>query len=303
MTTTYERAGVDRADVAEHLNQLNARFNAAAKGMTATWFRHDDMVPQDMSAPELPALPVLPPEYLGVVDLTSWEAGRWSPESKDPTAIHRDTLPRGLLRSAAPAAVVAALRAIELYVADIEQMARDYHARVEQAVAAHIAEQDGNVHTLAEIVAAHRAARESAAADKTRQAAEAAEAKAAALADRAAWIKQHGSSRLKRLVAAAIEHDAVYRDERIAHDRPEWIWSARAGIGALESPRNAPEAALDLLDAARATEPKSQLKYYRICREASDDDEDDGDEIVEAGYVAEATFLDRDIVTRARVRI
>ena len=125
-------------------------------------------------------------------------------------------------------------------------------------------------------------------------------AKQAAIVEKRAWIEAHGSPRLKRLLAEGIEHDAVYRDERLAHDYPGWTWEEDicgedGGEYRLCDPRNAPEEALDLLDRARKTVPDAALAYYIVYG----NDDDDG--IVERGYVAKADFLGRTIITSDRV--
>jgi hypothetical protein len=126
-----------------------------------------------------------------------------------------------------------------------------------------------------------------------------------AAAERAQWIERHGSSRLKRLVAEKIEHEAVYRDERLAIDRPGWEWEPVPMR--LSEPRNPPEAALDLLDAARKTDPAATLAYYAIYRPAEDDEMEEADRhgnvVAERGYVARAEFLGKPIVTTARVTV
>ena len=71
--------------------------------------------------------------------------------------------------------------------------------------------------------------------------------------ERRDWIAAHGSPRLRRLVKENIEHKAVYRDERLAADRPGWMWADKDDD--FEEARNAPEAALDLIDKARETIP------------------------------------------------
>lgn len=121
-----------------------------------------------------------------------------------------------------------------------------------------------------------------------------AEQRKAAAAEVAAWIEAHGSSRLKGLAAAGIEHGAVYRDERLALERPGWR-RASEDDGELSEPRTAPEAALDLLDAARAVDPAAELKYYVVWDEAAE-------EMAAHGYLCTAVFLGRDIVTTDRVQ-
>lgn len=147
---------------------------------------------------------------------------------------------------------------------------------------------------LAEIEAANAAA--SAAAQATYRKVEA-EQKASAdavVAERAEWIAEHGSNRLKRLAKEGIEHSAVYRDERLALDRPGWRFQPK-NI-ALDEPRNPPEAALDLLDAARESDPAAKLFFATLTIEADYDPEHNE---YEHFYAAQAQFLGRSILFSA----
>jgi hypothetical protein len=121
---------------------------------------------------------------------------------------------------------------------------------------------------------------------------------------RAAWIEAYGSTRLKRLLKEKIEHAAVYRDERLALERPGWAWQLKAED--TDAPRNPPEAALDLLDEARAQVPDAKLVYVRSYRKATEDewDEADGDgEIAERCYKAQSTFMGHSILTKKQVAL
>jgi len=109
-----------------------------------------------------------------------------------------------------------------------------------------------------------------------------------ARADRQGWIGENGSDRLQRLLAEAIEHDAVYYDERLAADRPGWRWY-RDVPGRIDEPRNPPADALALLDEARRIAPDAGLQYYVI-------DDDETGEMLETGYVAADDYLGRQIV-------
>jgi len=113
-------------------------------------------------------------------------------------------------------------------------------------------------------------------------------AKRALEQERNAWIKQHGSRRLKRMLEEGIKCNGVYRDERLALERPNWCWLPSDMN--LYEPVNAPEEAFDLLDEARQDDPAAELAYFRI------DDEDGGE-----GYVAVTNFLGNRIVTRRTV--
>ena len=92
-----------------------------------------------------------------------------------------------------------------------------------------------------------------------------------AAAERAAWIEAHGSPRLRRLVEEGIEHDAVYRDERIAFARPGWHYDA-TDWDLYRELRNVPQAALDMLDAARESAADAQLVYINEPADGGYDD-------------------------------
>lgn len=119
--------------------------------------------------------------------------------------------------------------------------------------------------------------------------------------ERQSWIEEHGSDRLRRCAAEGIEHDAIYRDERLALERPGWSWYDDVDGRTCEA-RNPPGETFALLDEARKTEPAAQLRYYTVVHLHADDFADvcpDADECpaydVET-YVAEAEFLGRAIV-------
>lgn len=122
-------------------------------------------------------------------------------------------------------------------------------------------------------------------------------------AERVGWIGAHGSKRLQRLAAEGIECGAVYRDERLAHDRPGWRWVSEVN-GEDGEPRNPPEEALDLLDEARATLPEgvgSELVHWTVdaCEGPHDYHEDDvcpGQHEGWRGYAVTSRFLGRWIV-------
>lgn len=123
-------------------------------------------------------------------------------------------------------------------------------------------------------------------------------------AERKAWICEHGSARLKRLLEEEIPHGAVYLDERLALDRPNWRWDKDV-MGNSAVPRNAPEEALELLDAARAAVPTDERKdvklvYWTISACESDhwDEEEKCPGYHEGwrGYAAKTEFLGKDII-------
>jgi len=180
---------------------------------------------------------------------------------------------------------------------------------------------------LAPMIAERRAAAEAAraaaeaarAAEYAKRDAEKAErerAKAAAVAayraEMAAWIAAHGSKRLRRCLAEDIACGTVYRDERLAAERPGWQWSAAEAVEDEDAPiddlppRNPPDAAFAILDEARATAPDATLRYWVG---PADEEVDDSDEDAETGdgrdreYVAVARFMDREIVFGKRLAV
>jgi hypothetical protein len=98
---------------------------------------------------------------------------------------------------------------------------------------------------------------------------------------RDSWIAAHGSNRLKRLVAEGIRCEGVYRDERLAHDRPGWTWYDSCD-GLSSEAINPPIEALGTLDKAREFEPEAKLFFHQA---------DNGD--LWSGYTAEAWFMDK----------
>ena len=130
------------------------------------------------------------------------------------------------------------------------------------------------------------------AAEEARKAEE--DAKSRRKAERIAWINAHGSARLRRCQAENIEHGAIYADERLAAERPGWLWWSDVP-GDDSEPRNPNEAAFAMLDEARKTAPDAKLVY--VASEAETDDET-GEETkpAEYGYAALASFLGRQIV-------
>jgi hypothetical protein len=141
------------------------------------------------------------------------------------------------------------------------------------------------------------------AAEAARQAAEAsakAAAREAAAREIRKWAETHGSARLRRLIVEEISHDAVYRDERLALERPDWVYDNASIRGAASEIRNASEEALALLDEARKTAPDARLVYW-----VADEETDDEGETIEEfrGAVCVAQFLDRQIVFRPPAEI
>lgn len=137
--------------------------------------------------------------------------------------------------------------------------------------------------------AAKKAEREAAAKAET-EAAEA--AKAAAKAEREAWIRAHGSPRLRRCLEEGIAHAGIYRDERLAAERPGWNWDTE---GTNEDPINPPEAAFAMLDEARKTAPAAKLTLL-VIEEETDDETGEITREASDSFAAVADFLGRGII-------
>jgi len=107
-------------------------------------------------------------------------------------------------------------------------------------------------------------------------------------AERDTWIAEHGSERLQACHAEGFECEALYRDERLAHDHPDWVWLAQCS-GADKDPRNPSSEAFGVLYAARDHKSDAKLRYWEVWRRATGD-------LKWAGYVAEARFLGRLVI-------
>jgi hypothetical protein len=105
------------------------------------------------------------------------------------------------------------------------------------------------------------------------------------LAETAAWIRVHRSARLRRILADGYLADslAVYRDERLALERPGWRWNAATPGRDAGTPRNPTVEAFELLDQALAVDPAAKLRFW-VVPDAW------------AGCVAVARFLGRPVV-------
>lgn len=100
--------------------------------------------------------------------------------------------------------------------------------------------------------------------ERDRQERERAEAARAAYArEREEWIKAHGSQRLKRLLAEGIGLDETYRAERLAQERPGFLWDSEV-CGDFVGIRDAGEEALAALDEARQVAPDAKLAWRRV---------------------------------------
>lgn len=127
---------------------------------------------------------------------------------------------------------------------------------------------------------------------------------AAEIVERDRWIAEHGSQRLKMIVEEDMIDDslAVYRDERLAAERPCWIWDAtwhnnEVGLRDVRNP-----AAKDLLwyRATRKRHPECKLIYAFLAAAQPDDyyedDDDDTPRVSEA--VIKDQFLGRTVILR-----
>lgn len=122
-----------------------------------------------------------------------------------------------------------------------------------------------------------------------------------ARAETGAWIQQHGSPRLRRLFADALGHEGVYKEERLALERPGWAFAASRAIPGMtqRAPYQPSDAEISLLDEARLTAPDAQLRRVIVYRKATSaeltdsDVEIDGDGDVETarGHAISAEFL------------
>lgn len=146
-----------------------------------------------------------------------------------------------------------------------------------------------------ELAAQNEAAKAAANAELDRLEAEFERAAQAALADMRAWIDAHGSSRLKRCKAEGLNCESVYRDERLALDRPGWEWASTVA-GDHDDIRNPSMDAFELLDECRQTDPDARLVYWTVEYDEEDQYDEDGDKFAWRGPACVAEFLGREIV-------
>ena len=113
------------------------------------------------------------------------------------------------------------------------------------------------------------------------------------------WVAAHGSKRLKRIIEEGFEFTAVYRDERLAMEKPNWKFSKQWGKDMLSNkvdrfeflmPRNPPESALDLLESAREVDPNVELYYVQLYAKANSKLKSPG------FYALISTFMGEEIV-------
>jgi hypothetical protein len=103
----------------------------------------------------------------------------------------------------------------------------------------------------------------------------------AELTKAAAWVKDKGSSRLRKALAANVltESLGAYRDERIEAERPGWQWWRKTRDPAVKPIINPSEEDLDSLLVARELDPDAYLAYHP-----------------DLGPVVVAKYLDRHII-------
>lgn len=118
-------------------------------------------------------------------------------------------------------------------------------------------------------------------------------------AERADWIREHGSRRLRRMLEEGIECDAVYRDERLGHELGEgWGWIKHVR-GEGDEPRNVLEDAFTTLDEARSSRPDARLNYWTVEPETESEQEEayyEDSKYVWTGCVAVARFLGSSVI-------
>lgn len=94
----------------------------------------------------------------------------------------------------------------------------------------------------------------------------------AAKIERAKWIEDYGSDRLKRCVAEGIKHNGIYVSERMARDYPGWMLYEDHS-GSTNDPINPTAEAFALLDEARLVCPDAVLQwcpvFKRYCAEST----------------------------------
>lgn len=115
--------------------------------------------------------------------------------------------------------------------------------------------------------------------------------------ERRRWAEEHGSRRLRQMIEEGIECDAVYRDERLAVERPGWVWEDNVR-GNPDEPRNVPDEAFDILYEARSLEPDATLWYWTVERNQDEyyGDPYEDSRFVWTGYVARARFIGEPIL-------
>lgn len=103
--------------------------------------------------------------------------------------------------------------------------------------------------------------------------------------DKRQWIEQHATSRLKKAYKYGFEHEAIYRDERIAHDVPGWSYDDTPWE--FYDPRNPTVEALSLYEAHKDDCDGVELVWV--------DEAEDG-----RGYTCTAEYLGWSLVLKSK---
>jgi hypothetical protein len=80
-------------------------------------------------------------------------------------------------------------------------------------------------------------------------------------ASRARWAAEHGSAHLRAALDLGLDVDRTYRDERLALERPGWVWERQRGPARELDARDPSPEAVALLRLARALEPTARLVW------------------------------------------
>jgi hypothetical protein len=107
-------------------------------------------------------------------------------------------------------------------------------------------------------------------------------------AEAAEWVRQFGSARLKKTVAAGLMENAltVYVEERLAAEHPGWSLGRPRVDSTWESPHNPTEEALDVLLEALSWDPQARMMFVKPRK--------DQDKAYKGIWII-ATFLGREV--------
>ena len=80
------------------------------------------------------------------------------------------------------------------------------------------------------------------------------------------WVREHGSERLRKADELGLLHrcEGIYRDERLALERPGWAWSLILGHSEDDDILNPTLEQLRALEAARKVAPFAVLKSMKF---------------------------------------
>jgi hypothetical protein len=137
-----------------------------------------------------------------------------------------------------------------------------------------------------------------------------AEKKAAVQAAELAWIKENGSPRLRRIAELGLGYGRLYRDERLASERPGWIWEAEMPKFTERDAYLPTEKDLDNLDRVSSylsltcNADSAALRRLTIYRHLTDEEQADwegpevdrdGDIEIARGHAIQSSFLGKPI--------